>query len=87
MAAITADGRRFLHFSASSGDTVTLSRDVEAVILTVSVATVSVDFDGEAAAAGATPLLLAIGTHQLFTSASTLIIGGTGSLTGVGVAR
>jgi hypothetical protein len=87
MADISASGRRFMHFSASSGDTVTFARDVEAVILTVSVATVSVDFNGEAAESGAVPLLLAIGTHQLFTSASTIIVGGTGTVTGVGVAR
>lgn len=85
MASVSATGRTFLHFTAASGDTVTFTKPVSKVIITVSVATVTVDFDGEAAEQSATPLVLAAGTHQFLISPTTIIFAGTGTATGVGI--
>ena len=87
MAIVTTGDRNHQHFSASAGDTVKFTRVV--VNLTINVpsgSSVTVDFDGSAAADGAAPLGLSAGTHQFINIlVKSIVVGGSGSITGMGV--
>jgi hypothetical protein len=84
MADITTTGRSFLHFSGVSGDVITFNRTIASVILTAPTGSaLTVVFNAEV---GAVPLPLAVGTHEFFVNPYSITVGGTGTLTGVGVA-
>jgi predicted RecA/RadA family phage recombinase len=87
MAIIQTGDLNHQHFSASAGDTVVFTRPIVNVIIDVPTgATVTVDFDGSAALAGASPLDLAVGTHQFINIlVKKIVVAGSGSITGVGV--
>lgn len=86
MATITTGDRNHQHFSASAGDTVVFTRPVVNIIITASASGCTLDFDGSAAADGVPPLSLSVGTHQFINIlVKSIVIGGSGSITGVGV--
>lgn len=86
MAIIETGDRNHQHFSASAGDTVVFTRPVVNVIVTAAAAGCTLDFDGTAAADSVAPMALAAGTHQFINIlVKKIVVGGSGSITGVGV--
>jgi hypothetical protein len=86
MAIIETGDRNHQHFSASAGDTVIFTRPVVNVIVTAAAAGCTLDFDGTAAADSVAPMALAAGTHQFINIlVKKIVVGGSGSITGVGV--
>lgn len=87
MAIVSTGDLNHQHFSASAGDTVVFTRPIVNIMISVPTgATITVDFDGSAAAVGAAPLELAVGTNQLINIlVKKIAFAGSGSVTGVGV--
>lgn len=86
MSTITTGDRNHQHFSASAGDSVVFTRPIVNLIITAAASGCTLDFDGSAAADGVPPMVLAAGTHQFINIlVKTVVIGGSGTVTGVGV--
>lgn len=86
MATINTGDRNHQHFAASAGDTVVFTRPVVNLIITAAASGCTLDLDGSAAADGVAPMALAAGTHQFINIlVKKIVVGGSGSITGVGV--
>lgn len=80
MATINTENDNFQHFSASAGDTVVFARGTSSLILSTSVATITVSFDGKPGS-----ITLQAGTYRFPVRVDRIVIGGTGTITGAGL--